>query len=93
VHAWNVTAKAKEALKESPAETAKRFFYDELVFDPLAIRFLVDRFGASQIVLGSDYPFNMADTDTVGTLGKAGLDAATVAAISAGNAKRFLALK
>lgn len=92
VHAWKMVPKARESLSESPAETAKRFFYDQLVFDPAAVRFLVASFGASQIVVGSDYPFNMGDTDPLGTLEKAGLDAATLAAVTAGNARRFLGL-
>ncbi|TAK81448.1 MAG: amidohydrolase [Betaproteobacteria bacterium] len=93
VHAWNAIPKARESLAESPATTAKRFFYDHLVFDPAAVKFLVERFGASQIVVGSDYPFNMGDADPLGTLEKAGLEAATVAAVTAGNALRFLGLK
>jgi aminocarboxymuconate-semialdehyde decarboxylase len=92
VHAWNAIPKAHESLAESPATTAKRFFYDHLVFDPAAVKFLVERFGASQIVVGSDYPFNMGDSDPLGTLEKAGLDAAAVAAVTAGNALRFLGL-
>ncbi len=52
----------------------------------------VDSFGSSQICIGSDYPFNMGDNDPVATLGKAGLDAATVAAIQSTNARRFLGL-
>jgi aminocarboxymuconate-semialdehyde decarboxylase len=92
VHAWSVIPKAKESLSESPAATAKRFYYDALVFDPLAVRFVIDSFGASQVCVGSDYPFNMGDTDPLGTLQKAGLDAATLAAIASGNARRFLGL-
>lgn len=90
VHAWNMTPKAKETLAESPAVTARRFYYDQLVFDPAAIAFLIERFGASQIVLGSDYPFVMGDADPVGSTQKARLDPATHAAITAGNARRFL---
>ena len=90
VHAWSVIPKAKESLTESPATTAKRFYYDALVFDPLAVRFVIDSFGASQVCVGSDYPFNMGDTDPLGTLQKAGIDAATLAAIASGNARRFL---
>jgi aminocarboxymuconate-semialdehyde decarboxylase len=93
VHAWNMAPKAKEALGESPAVTAKRFYYDQLVFDPAAVRFLIERFGASQIVLGSDYPFTMGDLQPVTALDRAKLDDATYAAISAGNARRFLGLK
>jgi len=92
VHAWSAIPKARESLTEPPVATARRFFYDHLVFDPAAIKFLVGAFGAAQIVVGSDYPFNMGDTDPLGTLEKAGLDAAAVAAITAGNARRFLAL-
>ena len=92
VHAWNVIPKAKESLTESPAATAKRFYYDALVFDPLAVRFVIDSFGASQVCVGSDYPFNMGDTDPLGTLQKAGIDGATLAAIASGNARRFLGI-
>ncbi|TMH43678.1 MAG: amidohydrolase [Betaproteobacteria bacterium] len=92
VHAWNVLPKAKEALPESPAVTAKRFYYDELVFDPAAVRYVIAAFGASQIMVGSDYPFALGDPQPVKTLEASLLDAATLAAISSGNARRFLAL-
>lgn len=92
VHAWNALPKAKESLAESPAVYAKRFFYDALVFEPKAVRFVIDSFGSSQICVGSDFPFNMGDTNPRGTLEKAGLDAATLAAITSTNAKRFLGL-
>jgi len=92
VHAWQVTPKAKEALVESPAATARRFFYDALVFEPKAVRFVIDSFGSSQICVGSDYPYAMADKDPLATLEKAGLDASVLAAIRAGNARRFLGL-
>jgi aminocarboxymuconate-semialdehyde decarboxylase len=88
VHAWKAVPKSRESLRESPAETAKRFFYDHLVFEPAAVKFLVGSFGASQILVGSDYPFNMGDPDPVGTLEKAGLGPA----ITAANARRFLGL-
>jgi aminocarboxymuconate-semialdehyde decarboxylase len=92
VHAWNVFPKAKESLPESPATIAKRFFYDELVFDPKAVRFLVESFGQSQIVLGTDYPFALGDTKPMETLAKTGFDQATLAAITSSNARRFLGL-
>jgi aminocarboxymuconate-semialdehyde decarboxylase len=92
VHAWNAIPKAKESLAESPAVYARRFFYDALVFDPAAVRFVIDRFGSSQVCIGSDYPFNMGDNDPLGTVEKTGLDAAVVAAVRSGNARRFLAL-
>jgi aminocarboxymuconate-semialdehyde decarboxylase len=92
VRAWNVLPKTREALGESPAVTARRFYYDELVFDPAAVRYVIATFGASQIVVGSDYPFALGDPQPLKTLEAAELDAATLAAISSGNAKRFLGL-
>jgi aminocarboxymuconate-semialdehyde decarboxylase len=92
VHAWNMFPKAKESLKESPATIARRFYYDELVFDAEAVRFLVKQFGASQILVGTDYPFALGETNPLGLLEKAALDVATLAAITSGNAKRFLGL-
>jgi aminocarboxymuconate-semialdehyde decarboxylase len=88
VHAWKAVPKARESLAESPADTARRFFYDHLVFDAAAVKFVAATFGASQMLVGSDYPFNMGDPDPAGTLEKAGLDAALTAA----NARRFLGL-
>jgi aminocarboxymuconate-semialdehyde decarboxylase len=41
---------------------------------------------------GTDYPFDMADYDPIGHVASAGLDAAAVAAIAGGNAKRLLGL-
>ena len=46
----------------------------------------------TQILVGSDYPFAMGELDPIGLLGRSGLDAATMAAITSGNAKRFLGI-
>jgi aminocarboxymuconate-semialdehyde decarboxylase len=92
VHAWNAQPKARESLPESPEAIARRFYYDALVFNPRSVRFLAESFGGSQLCVGSDFPFNMGDPDPRGTLEKSGLDAATLAAITSGNARRFLGL-
>ncbi len=92
VHAWNVFPKAKESLPESPATIARRFYYDELVFEPKAVRFLVDTFGKTQIVLGTDYPFALGDFTPMKTLEGASLDGGTLTAITSTNARRFLGL-
>ena len=92
VHAWNAVPKAKESLAESPAVYARRFFYDTLVFDPAAVRFVIGSFGSSQVCVGSDYPFNMGDSDPLGTVEKTGLDAGVLAAVRSDNARRFLGI-
>ena len=44
-------------LNKQPSEYLKQIYFDSLVFTPEAIRHLVAQVGASQLVLGSDYPF------------------------------------
>ncbi|OGA25518.1 MAG: aminocarboxymuconate-semialdehyde decarboxylase [Betaproteobacteria bacterium RIFCSPLOWO2_02_FULL_65_24] len=88
--AWEVTPKMKQAIPQSPGVYAKRFYYDTIVFDPAALRHIIHSFGASQIVVGSDYPFNLGDPDPVASVNAAGLDAGTVRAIVHENAERFL---
>jgi len=92
-HAWKMFPKAKESLSEAPSITARRFYYDELVFEPRTVGFLVQTFGEDRIVLGTDYPFALGDSRPLDTLAKAGLDRAVAAKITAANARRFLALK
>ena len=89
-HAWRMTPKSHEQMPESPEVYAKKFFYDCVVFDPKLVQLLIGSYGASQIVVGSDYPFAMGELDPIGLLGRCGLDAATVEAITNGNARRFL---
>ena len=92
VHAWKMFPKAKASLPESPEIAARRFYYDELVFEPRAIRFLLETFGENQICLGTDYPFAMADLAPMKTLEKAGLDREMLKRIAFKNARRFLGL-
>ena len=90
VHAWKMFPKAKESLTEPPDVTAKRFFYDELVFSSSAIEFLIDTFGKTQIVVGTDYPFALGDVTPLTSLSH--LEKPTLAAVTSVNARRFLAL-
>ena len=90
VHAWKKIPKARESVTESPEVTARRFYYDELVFAPRAIDFVIETFGKTQICVGTDYPFAMGDFEPTKSI--AHLDPATRTAITATNAKRFLGL-
>jgi aminocarboxymuconate-semialdehyde decarboxylase len=92
-HAWHVVPKAKESLAHSPSTYAQRFFYDTVVFDPASLRFLADRYGVSQLILGSDYPFAMGEKDPVAMLDRAGFAPDAVQALLSWNAKRFLGME
>ena len=43
-------------IKIKPSEYLRRFYFDTVNFDPMAVRLAVDFAGASQILAGSDYP-------------------------------------
>lgn len=88
---WSVFPALKEQLRESPTEQARKLFYDTLVFDPPTLARLVALFGESQLLIGTDYPFNFHERAPLDQIAAAGLDAAATARLGDGNARRFLA--
>ncbi|MFD2396546.1 amidohydrolase family protein [Prauserella oleivorans] len=44
-----------------PSHYTARFLVDTVVFDPAALRLLVDTLGDDQVVLGSDYPYPLGE--------------------------------
>jgi aminocarboxymuconate-semialdehyde decarboxylase len=91
-HAWGARADSHGGLPHPPTTYLKRIYFDTVVFTPHQLIELVRLYGADKIVMGTDYPFDMGDYDPVGHVCTAGLDAAAVAAICGGNAKRLLGL-
>ena len=78
--------------EHGPFELARRFFYDSLVFDRRAIRYLIEVLGSDRLLIGSDFPA-MAREDPCGlTLRSMGLPAGMLDDITWHNAFRFLAI-
>lgn len=91
--AMSVFPGLRDRVTRSPTEQARELFYDTLVFDAPTLRHLVQTFGASQLMIGTDYPFNFHDTHPVARIEAAGFDATVVDQLVQGNAKRFLKLE
>jgi aminocarboxymuconate-semialdehyde decarboxylase len=89
-HAWTFLPGLKEATGEAPADLAKRLYFDSLVYSPVALRFLVDQFGASQIVIGTDYPFLILDRTPLVSVAALNANDAVSDAIRFNNAARLL---
>jgi aminocarboxymuconate-semialdehyde decarboxylase len=87
---WKVFPALADSIAESPAEQARRLFFDTLVFDAPTLRHLIATFGADALMLGTDYPFNFHEPRPLARLDEVGLDAATRDALAFGNARRFL---
>lgn len=81
-----------DAMPESPSAQARRLFYDALVFDAPTLRFLADRFGDTQLMIGTDYPFAFHDARPVDSIAAAIGDQEARARLVADNAARFLNL-
>ena len=76
-----------------PSEYLRRIWYDTVVHDPAVLANLLTVAGATQVVMGSDYPYDMGEYRLGDLLAAAtGLSDDDRAAIVSGNAKRLLEL-
>jgi aminocarboxymuconate-semialdehyde decarboxylase len=67
-HGWRVRKEASSRIDRAPSEYVDRFWFDTLTHDRASLQFLLQRVGADRLALGSDYPFDMADPDPVGSV-------------------------
>lgn len=75
-----------------PEDLARRLFYDTVLHSPRALEYLVEWAGAEQVVMGTDYPFEMGDPEPVATVDSIpGLTDEQRALILGGNVARILA--
>lgn len=72
-----------------PDDGFRRLYFDTVLFEPLALRFLVDVAGPDKVMLGSDFPFGIGDPDPCGVVDRTQLTAAERDAIVGGNAARI----
>jgi aminocarboxymuconate-semialdehyde decarboxylase len=84
------TAQAPDAV--SPSVLARRLYYDGLVFDRRALRYLIDMVGRDRVLLGSDFPAMDRESPGDATLASMDLPADVHADITCHNALRFLGL-
>ncbi|MEO5672354.1 MAG: amidohydrolase family protein [Ramlibacter sp.] len=92
-HAWRERHDCSAHCQHEPSHYLRRMFLDTIVFDPAQLRALAAQWGPQQLVLGTDYPYDMSEPDPVGFVHRSGLDAEAVAGILGGNAARLLGLE
>ena len=92
-HAWGARSDSHGLLPQPPTSYLKRVYVDSVVFTPHQLAELTRVFGTDHVLMGTDYPFDMAEYDPVGHIAAVpSFDAATIAALAGGNAKRLLGL-
>ena len=80
----------QQLMQRSPLEYARSLYYDTLVFDHRAIRYLLDVIGPKQLTVGTDYPFVPREQPIAKTLMSMGLTDDDWEDICSRNALRFL---
>jgi aminocarboxymuconate-semialdehyde decarboxylase len=55
-------------IKRKPSEYLKQIYFDSVVYTPEGLRHLVAEVGVTQIVVGTDYPFDMGAYDVHGLI-------------------------
>lgn len=89
-HGWSCRPEAQTVISIAPSEYFSKLFFDSLTHDELSLRFLGERVGWDHVLLGSDYQFDMADRDPVGSVQALKLDVDVEAQVLGQNAERFL---
>lgn len=64
-HAWGARTDARAGLPRPPTDYLRRVFVDSVVFTPHQLEYLVRVHGVDRVLMGSDYPYDMADYDPV----------------------------
>jgi aminocarboxymuconate-semialdehyde decarboxylase len=95
---WNEEPKVPERAVmpddgPAPIEFARRFYYDSLVFDRRALRFLVDYLGPDRLLVGSDFPAMPREDPAGRTLRSLDLPSGVLEDITWNNAFRWLGVK
>jgi aminocarboxymuconate-semialdehyde decarboxylase len=90
MHGWKTSPSLAELIPQSPAEQARKLFYDTLVYDAETLAFLIGRLGVTQLCVGTDHPFMIQERDPVGAIEALGLNEKDTDLLLFGNASRFL---
>jgi aminocarboxymuconate-semialdehyde decarboxylase len=77
----------------NPLDLARRLWYDALVHDARALRYLVELLGPSRLMLGSDFPAMAREQPLGKTLRSLGLPESDLQDIAWNNAFRWLGIK
>jgi aminocarboxymuconate-semialdehyde decarboxylase len=80
-------------IKKKPSEYLKQLYYDTMVFNAEGVHHLAAEVGASQLVVGTDFPYPWTKTQIDLILQTPGLSDADRTAILGGTAARLLGIK
>jgi aminocarboxymuconate-semialdehyde decarboxylase len=92
-HGWKVRPEPKKNISKQPVDIAKRFYYDTILHSAPVLEFMIGYVGADRVLLGSDYPYDMAMLDCIAHVRGLGIAEADKASILGGRAAAMLGAK
>jgi aminocarboxymuconate-semialdehyde decarboxylase len=91
-HGWKTAKPIHDSIPRAPSEYARQLYADTLVYDPHALRAVIRTFGEDKVMIGTDFPFVIADQDPHGSVDAIAPSNELALALREGNARRFLGL-
>jgi aminocarboxymuconate-semialdehyde decarboxylase len=92
-HGQSVRPEAQDRCRHPFSYYLKNFFVDTITFRPDTLRFVLELMPPGHVFLGTDYPYDMADTDPVGSVNSAIQDEAQRSAILSENLSSVFGLQ
>ena len=89
-HGFECRPEAKVNISVPPSAFYSQIYCDSLTHDRTSLRLLGERVGWDHVMVGTDYPFDMAETDPVGELRALNLEAPHEQAVLECNVDGFL---
>jgi aminocarboxymuconate-semialdehyde decarboxylase len=90
-HGWAVRPEPKKSIKTQPKGIAKRFVYDTILHSAQTLEAMIRLVGSERVMLGSDYPYDMAMLDCVSHVRGLKISDSEKTSILSGNFEKFLA--
>ncbi|MGH6726859.1 MAG: amidohydrolase family protein [Pseudolabrys sp.] len=89
-HGWKVRPEPKKNVPAQPKNIAKRFMYDTILHSDKTLEAMIGLVGSDRVLLGSDYPYDMAMLDCVAHVRSLKISDADKTAILGGHAEALL---
>jgi aminocarboxymuconate-semialdehyde decarboxylase len=91
-HAFRHRPEMRHHIDRLPSEYLHDLYFDLTVFDAGMLESLAQRFGPDHLLLGTDYPFDMGETDPLALLARTDLGNEARSLVAGENAKRLFGL-
>jgi aminocarboxymuconate-semialdehyde decarboxylase len=89
---WLVRPEARVHLADPPSGYLRRLSFDSLTHGDAQLRYLLQQSDAQHVLLGTDYPYDMAEPDPVGRITALGLPGEQRSQVLGGNATAMFRL-